>query len=70
MHSHAILPAAYNTPTGKNCALHQISEHLDLEYHKLVDDFRALFRAQYGSAEMDYVTPLLVIQWAKAREIS
>ena len=67
MHSHAILPAAYNTPVGRNCVLHQISVNLGECYHKLCDAFRTLFQAQYGSEEMDYVTPLLVVEFAKAR---
>ena len=41
MHSHAILPAAYNTPAGRNCTIHQISVHLGECYHKLCDQFRA-----------------------------
>ena len=43
LHSELICPAAYSTPPGRNCALHQISMLLGEDYHKLCDAFRALF---------------------------
>ena len=76
LHSYDIIPAAYSTPEGKNCAVHQMAELLGLDYHGLVDEFRELFVHTYGeceesaAADLPFVTPALVVQWAQRHEHS
>ena len=79
LHSYDIIPAAYSTPEGRNCAVHQLSELLGQDYHLLLDEFRELFAATYGECEgasgdaaagLPFVTPALVVQWAQRHEHS
>ena len=37
LHSYAIIPAAYSTPAGKHCAVHQMAELLGKVYHLLAE---------------------------------
>ena len=71
LHSHDITPAAYDTPDGRNCALHQLSELLTLDCQVLTDPFRDLFTEVYGEcADLDFVTPALVIRYARENDFS
>ena len=50
---------------ARNCAAHQLSTALGLDYERLWDDFRSLFEAQSLPGEFDYVTPAIVCDWAQ-----
>ena len=63
--SDLVHPAAYAACEAKNCAAHQLSTALGLDYTKLWDEFRAMFEELALPGSCDYVTPALVIQWAR-----
>ena len=63
--SDLIHPAAYDACGLKNCAAHQLSTALGLDYTKLWDEFRGLFTKHALPGSFDYVTPALILEWAK-----
>ena len=58
-------PAAIEACGARNCAAHQLSTALGIDYTLLWDDFRSRFEAKDYPGECDYVTPALVCEWAK-----
>ncbi len=49
--------------------MHQMSLLLELAYHKLCDEMRDIYRTLCES-EVDFVSPNMVMEWAKAHEHS
>ena len=63
--SDLIHPAAYEACSARNCAAHQLSTALGLDYTRLWDEFRAMFEKHALPGNFNYVTPALVLEWAK-----
>ena len=68
--SDLIHPSAYEACRGRNCAAHQLSTALGLDYTKLWAEFRVMFTKHALPGSFDDVTPAIITEWAKTHDHS